>query len=72
MAKMMKQIVKVRPFKKSRNFVEEGPNIFSQFLMEHNALKNVANCLNTKLTIYLKTFLANVIKLFTAVSYKFP
>jgi hypothetical protein len=68
MAKMMKQIVKVRPFKKSWNFDEEGPNIFSQFLMEHNTLKNVDNCLHTKIAICLKTSLVNVIKLLTTVT----
>ncbi len=77
MAKMMKQIVKVRPFKKSWNFDEEGPNIFSQFLMEHNTLKNVDNCLNSKIAICLKTSVDNVIKPFTTVtgntvSCKFP
>ena len=60
---MMKQIVKVRPFKKSWNFDEEGLNIFSQFLIEHNALKNVDNCLNSKIAICLKTSLENFLHL---------
>jgi hypothetical protein len=39
--------------------------------MEQHALKTVNNCLNIKIYFYSETPVANVIKLFTAVSYDF-
>ncbi len=39
--------------------------------MEQRALKNVNNFLNTNIYSYLKTSVANVVKLFTVVSYDF-
>jgi len=39
--------------------------------MEQHALKNVNNCLNFNICSYLETSVANVIKLFTTVSYDF-
>jgi hypothetical protein len=41
------------------------------YTMEQHIVENVYNCLNTNIYSYLETSVANVIKLFAAVSYNF-